>query len=375
MSYLLIALSVAVARPEFAMAVEPKASVEAPLARGLALPALPAFVALEALGVLLAWRASLLPAQASYANKATFAAFKRGDCAAALRKATAAAKIPTPYVEDQVHTLSKGLGGLSEKNKLDLCPQWPQLLDQARAVENRHARIHGGHTRQRAMFAALLLSLARTTKQPPLLAQAGEQFELLLAESPRRQQYQYDYAGWLVEAGRLKEAQAHLEFALNQYETSGESIWRLGVFKWRSLKQPGAGAELMRKAVLGKECPYGPKSAMETQQLAQAYWTLGDREHLKGLVKAVEDFSKDDRPTIVHLGIARYLEKSGLLGERDRVLRIAEERDPPLSAKLRPLREGRVKSVAEIEQSFAGAAESARGSATPPGAPVPAPGG
>lgn len=365
MVYLLLALAVAVGGPEW-NAPEPAAVGSESPAAASRLQA-PAFAALAAAGALLAYRASILPGYASFLAKQGHAAFRRTQCAPALALAKRAAAVPTPYFEDQMFMVTKDLTWLSDTGKLERCPEWRAGLEHARALMDRILEQHPAHSRQRWVYANLLTALGRQTRDPAILAEAGEQLEHLLFESPRRQQFQYNYANWLVEMGRVGEAKAHLDFALSQGDRIGESLWRKGVFQWRALEQSKAGAELMAEA-MEVECRYGFKSAMEVQQLAQAYSVLGDREHLKGVIRYVENFSKDDRPSIVHLGIARYLEKHGLLEERDQVLALAQKRDPKLAEPLRAWREGRIRSLAEVERALAAPAPGPRSDAREPAA-------
>lgn len=365
MVFLLLALALAVGRPEW-HALAPAAPKPAPRPWARRLQA-PAFAALALAGALLAYRGSILPARASYLAKQSHAAYRRGNCGAALAFGRRAADVPTPYLEDQMFMLAKNLSWLSDTGKLERCGDWRASLEHGRSLMARILVQHPAHSRMRWLYSNLLFTLGKQTRDPAILAEAGQQIEHLLFESPRRQQFQYNYANWLVEMGRIGEAKAHLDFALSQGENMGESLWRKGVFTWRALEQSKAGAALMAQA-MAVECAYGFKSAMEVQQLAQAYSVLGDREHLKGVVKYVEGFSKEDQPTIVHLGIARYLEKHGLVEERDRVLQLAEQRDPRAAEHLKAWREGRLRTLADVEKAVTAPSSEPRADARAPAA-------
>jgi O-antigen ligase len=335
---------------------------------------IPLFLSLEVAGSLLALRTSIFPGYASFTTKHAHIAFGRGRCGEALAVLREAARIPTPYLDDQLRTLRMNLSGIAKNGMLDRCPEWRSLLDHGRSLTGTLLEWRPVHCRQRWAWASALAAVGKATQDPAILAEAGRELEAALAENPQRQQLQYSYADWLAFVGRLDEAKAHLDFALSQGETMGESLWRKGIFLWRDLQQGRAGAELIAKAMEG-ECKYGFKSAAEVQLLAQVYAGLGDRDHLKGVVRYVQDFGKDDRPTLVHLRIAGYLESLGLAAERDRVLEIAQERDSGLSQRLWPWREGRV-PLGDIERLYAGSpspppSAGARGPQSSAPSPVP----
>ena len=338
----------------------PAATASAPgaPAKPARLPWVPVFLALEALAALLAFRTSVQPGLASYLNKQAHDAWRQGNCAAMLDLSKEAFATPTPYLEDQGFTLARNLATIASRGNLERCAQWRPLVEQARAVDTKQRERHPVHLRQQSIFTNLLSAVGRSSKDPALLAEAGPLYQQLIAESPRRQQYRFDYSGWLLETGDVQQARVQLEAAKTADESIGEPRWRLGTMLWRNLGQAREGAELMSRSQEGS-CPVHFRNTMEVQQLAQAWSILGDREHLKSMVGIVERFGKDDRPTIVHLGIASYLESAGLLAERDRVLDLARDRDVTVVQRLKPLRDGRASTIAEAE----------RLTGTPPAAP------
>jgi hypothetical protein len=235
---------------------------------------------------------------------------------------------------------------------VQVCPEWRQLVDHGRDVANAILKNHPVHARQRSILATLLHLVGREAKAPDLVEEAGPLLAALIAESPLRQQYRYDYANWLIDQNKLQEARGQLETSLQAEESIGESRWRLGAFLWRNLSQPRQGAEQMSRALTGS-CPYQFRNPVELQQLAQAYTVLGDRTGLKSMVGRLEGLGPDDKSTPIYLGIAGYLERNGLPAERDQVLDLARQRDLTVISKLAPLKDGRVKSLQELEQQAA----------------------
>ncbi len=297
----------------------------------------------------LVFQTTVQPARASYDNRRAQEPWRRGDCAAALAASREVFKLPTPWLDDQLFSVARSLGTLASQGKLQSCPQWRELLGHARAVTGAILRDHPVHARQRSIFATVLHLLGREAKDPALVAEAGPLLLQLVGESPVRQQYRFDYANWLADQGRVQEARAQLEAALAAEESIGESRWRLGTFLWRNLQESRAGAEQMSRAQAGG-CAYQFRNAVELQQLAQAYSVLGDRAGLKSMISRVQQLSFDAPPTAATLAIAGYLERNGLVTERDAVLDLAIKRDVTVAARLAPLRSGQVQSLAELER-------------------------
>lgn len=358
MTHLLLALAVAAGGSEWGATKQSNRPNRPRAAPPMAASriAIPLFLVVEVAGLLLAFRTSILPGYASYTTMEVNSAFESGNCRTALALLGEVARVPTPYLEDQMFILSKNLGAMAKKGWLGRCPGWRSMLDHGRGLMRSMLEWRPEHCRQRWGWANLLVMVGQATGEAKILAEAGPELEAVLAENPRRQEVRYRYMDWLAEVGRLGEAKAHLDLASSQDDMTGEAQWRRGVFLWRHHQQEREGAELMAKAIENK-CQYWFRSAIEVQQLARAYVALGDRVHLKGMVRSVEDFSKGDRPIAVHLGIARYLDDLGLTAERDRVLEIARDRDSALAERLRPWLEGR-SSLGELESLYGKRAES-----------------
>ncbi len=353
MTYLFFALAGAAAAGELSEApAQPEA--QSPALQQARPPSWPwAFLVLEALAALLVFQTTVQPTRAAYGTKLAQVAWRDGSCARMVEVAREAFALPTPWLDDQLFNVARDLGSLANQGKLvQVCPQWRELVDHARLVTNKILHNHPVHARQRSIFATLVHLVGRETKDAQLVAEAGPLLKSLIAESPLRQQYRYDYANWLLDDGKPLEAKAQLEAALDAEETIGDSRWRLGAFLWRSLSQPRQGAEQMVRAMTGS-CPYLYRNPIELQQLAQAYSVVGDRDGLKTLPGRLEDLGREDKSTPVYLGIAGYLERAGLVAERDRVLDLARQRDLTVISKLAPLKDGRVKSLAELERQAA----------------------
>jgi tetratricopeptide (TPR) repeat protein len=331
--------------------------------------ALPLFLACEGAGAGVVYGASYQPGLASYQTKEAFTAFQYGSCKGTLSWAEKAIQTWTPYLDDQMYFLARAVGVMAESGRLDRCPEWPRLLEISRGIAQRLFRNHPTHVRQRGIYANFLFAMGRATHDQKLLDEARVNYEQLVTESPNRQQYRFDYSNFLAENGRVPEGEAQLQRAVQADPQVGEARWRLGIYQWGRMNQAQLGAEQMIKGAT-EGCPY-PVHSLEVSQLTSAYMVRGDREGMKSLLKFLDGLAPDDRPTQVHLSVAASFERIGMIPERDKVLALAVSRDTSLAPRLQPLRDGRVRSLAELDQYYQ--QQKAAQQAKPPAAPPPTP--
>ncbi|HEX7507986.1 MAG TPA: O-antigen ligase family protein, partial [Polyangia bacterium] len=207
MLFLLLAVGCAAGFPDFA--AKPTPTVQPMMRPMSARPAgltVLAMVVLQAGGVLLAWRGSILPTLASHANLQSVVALSRGGCGAMLENARRTAAVATPWSEDQLTVLSHTLREFAKRDKLQSCPQWRDLYDLAR---QKVVAIYAGqpqHFRFRGVMPALGRMLGLRAHDPQLLNESRQLYEALINGSPRRQLYHYRFAELLAETGRVEAA-------------------------------------------------------------------------------------------------------------------------------------------------------------------------
>jgi hypothetical protein len=141
----------------------------------------------------------------------------------------------------------------------------------------------------------------------------------------------------------------------------GEPRWEFGKFIWHFLKRAEEGARLMadagvNMATLGAATnDYIPMGVMEWQQFAQACSRVGQLEKLRAIVRGVRVIEKREyRSFEPQLGIAGQMEKSGLLAERDEVLKLTLERNPKLAPFVNPVLSGKTTLAAQQAAAEAG---------------------
>lgn len=316
--------------------------------------ALQGWLALEACAALLVFRTDWQPGYSSYLTREAHRVFQMGSCSGMLALSRESWQTPSPYLDDQLYMIARDVGTLAGRGMLNRCDAWKELTEHARLVGTELLRRHPDHSRQRAVLANLLFAVGREGRDASYLAEAGTLFQRLIAESPRRQQHRFDYANWLAEQGRAQEGRTHLEGAYKDDETIGDAGWRLGTYVWRFLGQAEAGATLMAKAQVG-ECGYQLRNSLELQQLSQAYAAIGDREGMRSAARRFDELAREDRPTVVLVAIARFLERFGLIEERNSMLLAGSLRDPALAKWLEPLRMGQAQTMEQADAIAAAA--------------------
>jgi hypothetical protein len=346
MLLLLLAVGCAAGFPEFAAKTVPMVPPMAARSAGLA-PL--AWAALQTGGVVLAWQGSILPALASHAGLQSVVALKQGGCGAMLENARRVAAMATPWSEDQLNVVSETLREFAKQDKLQSCPQWRELYDLA---QQKLVALYAGqpeHFRFRGVMPALARMLGLRARDPELIKEAQRLYEALIAGSPQRQLYRYRFAEMLAETGRVEAASDQLAQAVAADPKMGESLWRQGVFRWHYQNQEEIGSQMVVRAAEGM-CSHPLASSEEAILLAHAFLMQGEPAGLRSMEQRISELPPEDRPASTYLDIARLQEQAGMLAERDRMLRIAAARDVAVSARLAPLLEGRVRTIAEAEQ-------------------------
>ncbi len=161
--------------------------------------------------------------------------------------------------------------------------------------------------------------------------------------------YRFQFANLLAKTDRLQASSDQLAQAVAADPEMGESLWRLGVFRWQREGQAQIGAKMIVQAADGT-CRHPLSSSGEASLLARAFLVQGDLAGLRSMEQRLSEVPPDPPPqTSDYLEIARLDEQSGLLAERDRMLRIAALRDATVGLRLAPLFDGRVGTIAEAE--------------------------
>jgi len=290
---------------------------------------------------------SVLPALSSYYAKRASTALahdRRDEMVDLLARSQ---RLATPFRDDQLLVATHAVIQLARTKELEEWSRRKEFLALTNTIADQHFAKNKRHARLRRLYASTLLAIGKTYSSPRVIAKAELLFKQNLLESPRRQRFLLDYARFQAETGHLAEAEALLHKAVALDAAFGEPRWELGKFMWTHLKRADEGSKLMADSAIdyahftGITDDYIPATPMEWQQLAQVCSRVGKLDKLRAIVLAVRDFPKTEHRSFeAQLGIARYMEKSGLFAERDEVLKYTQQRNPKLFSLINPVLTG-----------------------------------
>ena len=361
MSYLMYALVIAATRGEFVGKKEevPAAAVVKteqlprggiPL-RGTHAPPWTAFVILQAIMLIVVWRYSALPFKASMlAIRANVIRSRNIDESWTVMKK--AGEIPTPYLDEQTFLLSRDLIAMADAGQLANQPRWREMYDYTKRISEIVAAEHPKNTYSHFIYARLvqgILPLIPPAEQGPEIDLAEREFKASIETSPQRQQLYYGLARLYSMVGRREDSYATLKQALEFNKNIGESWWYVGVTAWFDLGRPEEGAPAMLEAFKARS-PYVLRSVRDAFFLAQAAEHENDQDTLKKIVPLLP--SLPGGSTQMYLDLARVMERTGLLQERNQILNALQQIDPSVASKLEALKNGTATSIdASIDQT------------------------
>ncbi len=303
LSYLLYALVVGATSSGFL------SSAEEASAKGVSRPFPVLGAVVLGLGaLLLMWRGSLQPAQAS---RLSIRASQRFPQAVALQDMQSAMKISTPYRDEQVFLLSRSLVGTGEQ--LTKVPDWKSWLDAAKQAGQQEMTRHPKNAYVGYIYARLLGDTAFAVPGQELLAEA--EYKRAIAASPRRQQLFEGLARLYLRQGRLDEALTQFETIQKLDPESGYGDWLLGVVKLFDLQQDEQGA-ISIAASLEKPYPYQPANIRELVPVFYAYRILGRGQDLDRWAAQVKDDTSSGDSAFYQFAYQSRLAKRSDLEER-----------------------------------------------------------
>lgn len=315
MSFLLYALIIAATRGEF-LATAPPAEI-AGKTRGVTWIG---FGLLQIAALVLVWRTSALPFQASryalYGNSffgtpAAFEAIKR------------ASEIWTPYLDEQSFLLGRNLIVHASRNQIDRVNHWQELYALAKTLSQEELRRHPLNTNPNFLYAQLLATFS--TRVPADAALVIPQFEKTLATSPKRQQVFYNLGNYYSTIGQPERTTELYKQALELDPEVGEALWVYGsLLLSRDTRSMEGIQMLVRSQEVGR--PYQPMDVREMSQVFEALRIGGKRDKLAGLLRRLSDMARAGSEEYARL--AFQYERVGMEKERDEVLAYALQFDP-----------------------------------------------
>lgn len=267
-----------------------------------------ATVVLGLAGLLLVWRGSIQPAQAS---KLSIRASQLFPQASALQDIQQAMKIATPYRDEQVFLLSRGLVAAGEQ--LTKVPNWNAWLDIAKQAGKEEMDRHPSNAYVGYIYARLLADTAFAVPGQELLAEA--EYKRAITASPRRQQLFEGLGRLYLRQGRIDEALKQFEVIQQLDSESGYGDWLMGVVRTFDLQQEVEGSQLIVTA-LEKPYPYQPANIRELVPVFYAYRVLGRGADLDRWASQIADDTSAGDSVFYQFAYQSRLAKRNDLEER-----------------------------------------------------------
>lgn len=246
------------------------------------------FVVVMLVFVLLVWRTSILPFQASRLSIKANSYFSVAP-AQALEFAQEASAISTPYLDEQTFLISRNLITIASSGQFDKLPkagEWASLVqglteqELARHPRNTHPWFIGGRLSHE-------LALTKKPEYAGQIAVAEKRYREAIALSPKRQQLHQSLARLLLQTGRLDEALETLKNVRDFDTELGEGYWMYGLSLAFDKKDVVEGSKQMVKA-FDVQFPYAIQDPKELGPYAEAVFTVNDPATYKRFLEVLE---------------------------------------------------------------------------------------
>jgi O-antigen ligase/tetratricopeptide (TPR) repeat protein len=330
-SYLLYALVIRACMPGFFDSAEKRASVSVAEAHAKPL-SWSAFGVLQILGLVLVWRTSVLPAQASILTIKSNNAFSMGDYQAAYDDAKQAAQIPTPYLDEQAFLQSRNLIALQNAGSLQKTPNWKEWYQLTKDVSVRSLTEHPRNTNPLFIYARFIDTMSHVVPEDTSLVRPA--YEQAIATSPKRQQLISSYAQHFASTGNLDKALELYRQASDLDPNVGEMKWYLGATMMLDANQPDAGAKEILDAMSAK-VPFSLSTVRDAVILAKAEEIEKKPDDFNDLLVKVPTLSGGD--ISLYLELARTAEHLNLMPQRDAILKAIIRVDATTASRFDPI--------------------------------------
>lgn len=229
--------------------------------------------------LLLVWRGSVQPAQASYLTIRSSQLFPQASALQDLQRAMA---IKTPYRDEQVFLISRNLVGVGQR--LTQVPDWKVWLELGKTAADFELARHPRNTYLRYMYARLLGDTAFAVPEQNALAE--EQFLKAIETSPKRQQLYEGLSRLYLRQRRMDDALVQLKQNQEFDPDNGFGDWQMGVVQLFDLGNEREGAEFIVQAIQ-KPFPYRPGSPREYVPIFHAYRILERGQELEAMTEVL----------------------------------------------------------------------------------------
>lgn len=355
MSYLLFAFVIVATRPMFIglrdeeeTQVSEKGTHDAPWI---------AFTILQLLLFVVVWNCSVRPFKASMmaiqANGMLGAVqdakgnFVPGRITQGVALMKSSLEMSSLYDGEQTFLTSRDVIDLAGQGVLTKEENWKEVYKFAKDININYLAKHPRDTNQMFIQARLLHTMFPYMTEVEATAEARltEEYYLKSIEtSPKRQQLYFGLARLYSQLGQSQKTYDTLKQAVEFDDQVGESWWYFGLVSMLDLAKVDEGADAIIKSQTVKT-PYAYQTVSDAIQIAHAASYKKDTDLLKKILERLPTLGGGS--IAGYLEIARSMEKSNLLEERNVILNALVKADPSLVDKLKPLSEGTVQTIDE----------------------------
>ncbi|MDO8583798.1 MAG: O-antigen ligase family protein [bacterium] len=274
--------------------------------------------------LLLVWRASVLPFQASrYAIKSN----GNFPAATGMMWAKKAAGIWTPYLDEQTFLLSRNLMQYASAGQLARLSNWQEYYTLVKELTEKELARHPENTHPHFVYAQLMTLFYG--QKPEAAKIAEEQYRLAIQTSPKRQQLFLGLASLYAREGRGAEMMEAYRRARDFDLEIGEMRWVYGVALFYDAGNLQEGA----KEILASQTVNYPRRLATVQELSglmDAATVAKDQAMLALIPKQLAALPAGTMQEYAQ--IANRYAALGMVAERDEVLRIGEQMAPGTQA-------------------------------------------
>ncbi|MCW1892541.1 MAG: O-antigen ligase family protein [Candidatus Uhrbacteria bacterium] len=351
MSYLLFALVIAATRPAFVGAKDDDAAAAVSSSAPSSSHAAPwtGFVVLQVVMLFIVWQYSVQPFRASRMAIQANNDLSSGQVDAGFKLMKQANEISNLYNGETSFLMTRDLISLIEGGQLSKDPNWREKVDFAIQLNEDYLAKHPKDTNSIFVYARFMQVIFPLLPQDQMSAAAAKSEELYvraLKTSPKRQQLHYGLARLYAQVGQIEKARDELKKAVDDNPNVGESWWYYGLITWMDLKQEDEGTKAVLQSVKAK-VPYAITSVQALAQVARAAQIQKDTDALKWIMERMQSPEVSGGSVALYLEIARAMEATGMMEERNKILNALLQVDSTLEAQLAALSEGRVQTIDE----------------------------
>jgi O-antigen ligase len=319
MSFLLYALTIAATRPDFIKFSTPAEDTKMKRSFSWTL-----FGVLQLAFILLVWRTSILPFQASRLSIKANNAFGSPQ---AMEYMQAAAHIWTPYLDEQTFLISRNILVYAGQGALTKITDWKERYTLAKQLTEEELARHPRNTHPHYIYAQLAMGMLSLVPQDAPIVE--KQYLLAIDTSPKRQQLYFGLANLYVAQGRVDEA-LELYRKVRDFDPDlGEGHWMYGLALFYDKQDHQTGATELALSQSSK-FRYVLRDGRELIPLADAYTILNDVESFRKLADRITEVPQGQ--AVYYVQLAYKYHQAKMFEERDRVLNYAISLDPRAKA-------------------------------------------